>query len=118
LNAAAVRAAPKASQAQARPSSLSSGFPAFGLSQAAPAGKAKQKGSQPGAAPGGPFAFAPWGMPQGAPSSAGPFQAPTKATQAGAAPNSPVAAATGPKSTAKKAQTPPMPSQAQQQVSF
>ncbi len=67
--------------------------------------------------PGGPTPFAPWGMPQGAPSSAGPSQAPTKATQAGAAPNSLVAAATSPKSGANKAQTPPMPSQAQQQVS-
>ncbi|KAL0040303.1 hypothetical protein WJX77_002783 [Trebouxia sp. C0004] len=112
--AAAVRAAAKASETQARPSSPSSGFPAFGLSQAAPAGKAKHKGNQPGAVPGISTAFAPWGMPQVAPSSAGPFQGPTQATQAGPAANSPIAAATSPESTAQKAQTPPMPSKAQQ----
>lgn len=113
VHAAAVRAAPEASQTQARPSFPFSGSPAFGLPQTAHTGKDQCKGSQIGAAPSGPSAFVSWGMPQVAASSVGSV-VPTKAPRAGAA----VAAATSPTSMAQKAQMPPMPLKAQRQVSF
>ena len=119
LTAAVARSAPKSSlfQPAARPAS-SSGFSAFGLPQAARAGKAKAalKGTPAGAVPSASTAFPSWGLPQPALASAAPSQGQAKDPHAGAASSSLAAAATSPRTVANKAKISPTPTMSQQKV--